>query len=471
MNIVSISKISSQGLLLFVLMLFICSPVSAANQVDIDINGIIDDTIRVCTAISLDISIENDFIMSGMSLGFKIWSDEGVSAELDDVGGDGPSRAVIVEPGSRLYPPESVFDMTGLIVDEFNHDGPGSDSIMMGGVGMMGGMQTGPLQHMLTVYMSVIDREYPAVKTICFDSCFIPPSGAFVFVNSGGGSLQPVTLWPEGGLCFPVGWARNSPPQFDEGTPTELVIDGCPLNTITLSATDAEADQIVFGALEVIGGGGEAIVDDHGDGTCDLSYAPIPGDVGQEITIEMVAFDPYVGLPCAPIYDVSVTVLSFEPLGVDCGATYVPGATNNPITKSDICGAGGTCSGYSYAMVSGPGSIDPVTGVYTMLPSWMDIGSWTVELEVSQDGQADTGSFMVEVVGEECCAGDPNFSGNVDVGDAIYLINYVFKGGPPPVATNWGDVNADCTINVGDIVYLINYVFNYGPEPQLGCVY
>ena len=29
-------------------------------------------------------------------------------------------------------------------------------------------------------------------------------------------------------------------------------------------------------------------------------------------------------------------------------------------------------------------------------------------------------------------AGDANGDGEVNVGDAVYLISYVFKGGPPP---------------------------------------
>jgi len=36
---------------------------------------------------------------------------------------------------------------------------------------------------------------------------------------------------------------------------------------------------------------------------------------------------------------------------------------------------------------------------------------------------------------------------------------------------NWADVNADCDVNIADVVYLIDYIFKGGPTPQLGCYY
>jgi hypothetical protein len=61
--------------------------------------------------------------------------------------------------------------------------------------------------------------------------------------------------------------------------------------------------------------------------------------------------------------------------------------------------------------------------------------------------------------------GDANGDGTVNVGDAVHLINYVFKGGPAPIPLEAGDANCDFEVNVGDAVYLINYVFKGGPAP------
>ena len=65
--------------------------------------------------------------------------------------------------------------------------------------------------------------------------------------------------------------------------------------------------------------------------------------------------------------------------------------------------------------------------------------------------------------------GDANGDEAVNVGDAVYIINYVFKGGPPPNPLCSGDANGDTQVDVGDAVYLIQYLFKGGPPPVSGC--
>jgi hypothetical protein len=61
-------------------------------------------------------------------------------------------------------------------------------------------------------------------------------------------------------------------------------------------------------------------------------------------------------------------------------------------------------------------------------------------------------------------AGDPNGDLFVTVSDVVYIINYLFKSGPPPVhCPRSGDVNCDGKVTVTDAVYLINYLFKGGP--------
>jgi hypothetical protein len=65
--------------------------------------------------------------------------------------------------------------------------------------------------------------------------------------------------------------------------------------------------------------------------------------------------------------------------------------------------------------------------------------------------------------------GDPNGDKVVDVGDVVYLINYLFQGGISPSPQASGDVNEDCVVDVEDVVYLINYLFKGGAPPGQGC--
>jgi len=69
-----------------------------------------------------------------------------------------------------------------------------------------------------------------------------------------------------------------------------------------------------------------------------------------------------------------------------------------------------------------------------------------------------------------CCsiAGDANDDGNTNVGDAVFLIGFIFKGGPAPNCTEAADANNDGNVDVGDAVYLINFIFRGGAAPTCG---
>ncbi|HVP35568.1 MAG TPA: tandem-95 repeat protein [Terriglobales bacterium] len=63
-------------------------------------------------------------------------------------------------------------------------------------------------------------------------------------------------------------------------------------------------------------------------------------------------------------------------------------------------------------------------------------------------------------------AGDPNGDLLVTVSDVVYIINYLFKSGPPPVnCPRSGDANCDGKVTVSDAIYLINYLFKGGTQP------
>jgi hypothetical protein len=69
----------------------------------------------------------------------------------------------------------------------------------------------------------------------------------------------------------------------------------------------------------------------------------------------------------------------------------------------------------------------------------------------------------------EAVRGDANHDGFVNVGDAFYLVNFVFRGGPAPNQIWTGDANCDSGVDVGDVVFLISYIFKLGPPPDPDC--
>jgi len=86
-----------------------------------------------------------------------------------------------------------------------------------------------------------------------------------------------------------------------------------------------------------------------------------------------------------------------------------------------------------------------------------------------EDSDGDDIGDSCDVVVVVYMCGDANGDMQVNVGDAVFVINYVFKGGQAPNPLCAGDANGDVQCNVGDAVYLIAYVFKGGPAPTGAC--
>jgi hypothetical protein len=60
--------------------------------------------------------------------------------------------------------------------------------------------------------------------------------------------------------------------------------------------------------------------------------------------------------------------------------------------------------------------------------------------------------------------GDANNDGTFNISDAVWIIGYIFVGGPQPIPVKaCGDANGDGFVNVSDVVWIIIYVFLGGP--------
>jgi hypothetical protein len=151
----------------------------------------------------------------------------------------------------------------------------------------------------------------------------------------------------------------------------------------------------------------------------------------------------------------------------DCGAD-----PNNDLFYVYVSSNGGT--NWTTAQTIGPGSLSDWTEYSFMVSDFVTPSSRVkVRFEASDLNsgsvvEAGVDAFDIKIY--ECgpALGDVNADGLIDVADVIYIINYVFKGGPDPVCSPiviCSDVNSDGEVSISDVVYLINYLYHTGPPP------
>jgi len=371
----------------------------AANQVDIDV-PMIQDSLRIDAATTLDIYLENDLVLGGMSLGFQVWSPGTATWQWDNVGGLGTNTGcVTVVAGSRLDPAVGTgsFDMTGLLITEQNIDEAGRDTIMAGGVAMMKGLPTGPLDHLYSYNFipgNTAGGDAANVAMLCFDSCFVPPSGAFVFVDGGGNAFPPTVLWDYGTKCYPVTGMRNACPEFTTTTAAADVSHGG-TKSVTLNATDLEGNAISF-SLVSSSGAGTATVTGSG-GTATVTYVASNSEVGA-VEVVVGVTDAFHNASDCGTATVTFNVTNNAPT-INCGnTTDNPVGFGNTITKT-IAGADtDACDALEYAIVSGPGDIDMATGVYTWATTLGDVGDHTVCVSVTDGFDVAECCFDIQVL-------------------------------------------------------------------------
>ncbi|MGH8014686.1 MAG: hypothetical protein ACREBV_00660, partial [Candidatus Zixiibacteriota bacterium] len=65
--------------------------------------------------------------------------------------------------------------------------------------------------------------------------------------------------------------------------------------------------------------------------------------------------------------------------------------------------------------------------------------------------------------------GDIDHSHSVNIVDLTFLVDRLFRGGPPPNPLFVGDLNGDCAVNILDLTYIVDRLFRGGPPPVVGC--
>jgi hypothetical protein len=75
--------------------------------------------------------------------------------------------------------------------------------------------------------------------------------------------------------------------------------------------------------------------------------------------------------------------------------------------------------------------------------------------------------FGVGKTSQQFMRGDANGDLTINLSDALYILNYLFKDGPAPVPFEAGDANCDQVVDLSDALIVLNYLFKNGPPP--GC--
>lgn len=65
--------------------------------------------------------------------------------------------------------------------------------------------------------------------------------------------------------------------------------------------------------------------------------------------------------------------------------------------------------------------------------------------------------------------GDTDGSNDINIADAVFLVQYIFSSGPAPVPLAVGDPDCSGDVDIADAVYLVAYIFSGGPAPCDAC--
>lgn len=129
---------------------------------------------------------------------------------------------------------------------------------------------------------------------------------------------------------------------------------------------------------------------------------------------------------------------------------------------------------YSWELAAGelPSGItfDQGTGILAGNPS--ELGEWSFTIRCTDSdspANIEERTYTISVTELIFTRGDCDNSGGIDIDDVVFLINYIFTGGPAPDPIDAGDADCSGEVDIDDAVYLIAYIFTGGPPPPEDC--
>ncbi len=350
------------------------------------------DTLWAGVPVTIDVFIENDVSVAAWQIPVILYSPDGATWTWNNVpGGYGDfTKCVTIVPGSRM---DINWDLTsGVIAQQRNFDGIAPDSMLMGAVKMNPPyMGTGSLQRMLSLHLTPAAVAPGEVKMICIDTCFFPPAGTITLVVQNGSEVVPSTNTP---VCFPV-------------APCTL---------------DQDGDGICDYNDNCLGVNNPSQADSDGDGLGDAcDNCPTAANANQTDTDSDGFGD--VCDNCPAIANPDQADGDADGIGNLCD--NCPQVANPDQADTDGDGIGNLCDNCpnipnaNQLDADGDGIGNPCDNCPTF----------------ANPGQEDTDG---DGIGDACDGisqfqcGDVNADGWINIGDAVFLVNFLFRSGPPP---------------------------------------
>lgn len=324
------------------------------------------DTLYCGVNSTINFLVENDEIITAVTFPFRLWSPDEATWSWDPQpeGYGNGNHAVTIVPGSRA---DINWDMI-FTANEYSMDGVSEDTVFFGGVLMMNQMAAGPMEHCFSLHLTLDELAPGEVKMLAIDTCFIAPSGNFVFNDYVGNAIHPD--YP-GTFAWPVRECSE----------------------------DIDADGIC----------------DYSD-VCVGEYDPLQEDSDDD--------------------------------GHGDACDNCPDIANGDQADDDGDGAGDACDNCS-GLYNPDQSDDDADGLGTLCDNCPDNYNPS-QNDSDGDGYGDVCDNCPNDYNVDQADGD-----NDGVGDAC----------DEGSQYECGDVNIDAEINVGDIIYMINYIFKHGPSP------
>jgi hypothetical protein len=312
---------------------------------------------------------------------------------------------------------------------------------------------------------------------LCIDSCFWPPASPLAFSNSHAETYVPRHFLP---ACRNIGWRPWTPPWMD-----------CPGNRLHNSNGHFTMCCVVIqhpaGAIMSLD------VTFSGEGVENVTLVNVTGLGTSQVTADV---DYYVTDHCQDGGTVTVTMMDDVGYHESCDFDIILASNPPQVTAPDTFttlsdyGTGGfwvsavdpdadsimsfTMDGFwcqsdsLRAPTYAPTFDGNNPGKFLWNPLEADTGNW-IALFSAEDicGAVDAEDVVVRVSNVLC--GDATDDGAANVGDAVYLLNYLFKAGDPPEPLCKGNVNCDAVVDLADAIYILNRLFKHGPPCCFDC--